>query len=167
MERVEELVALLEEWECKRKCRKRELLSLIGKLSHACKIVRLGRIFLRHMINQSMKAKRLDHWLYLSAEFRADVGWWQAFLQAWNHRSMMQLSGRRSPEVVFASGASGGWGCGAVWEAEWLQWQWEDDWVQQQIAVKELVLIVAACAVWGPQWANKSVLVKCDNMAVV
>ena len=43
----------------------------------------------------------------------------------------------------------------------------EGDWADQQIAIKELVPIVAACAVWGTQWANKVVLVRCDNMAVV
>jgi len=33
------------------KCTKRELLSLIGKLSFCCKVVAAGRIFLRRMIN--------------------------------------------------------------------------------------------------------------------
>lgn len=34
------------------------------------------------MIDQSRKAKRLYHWIHLSTDFQADVGWWQAFLQA-------------------------------------------------------------------------------------
>ena len=93
----------------------RELLSLIGKLAHACKVVRVGRIFLRRMIDQSMRAKRLDHWIYLSSELSTDVGWWQAFLQVWNYRCMMQLSSPRPPEVTFVSDASGSWGCGASW----------------------------------------------------
>ena len=37
----------------------------------------------------------------------------------------------------------------------------------QQIAIKELVSIVVACAVWGSQWRNKHVLFRCDNMAAV
>ena len=36
------LKALLGRWGNKKACRKRELLSLIGRLSHACKIVRPG-----------------------------------------------------------------------------------------------------------------------------
>lgn len=48
-EKVGQLKALLEEWARKKACRKRELLSLIGKLAHACKIVRVGRLFLRRM----------------------------------------------------------------------------------------------------------------------
>ena len=83
----EELQSLLCEWADRQHCQKRTLLSLIGKLAHACKVVRVGRLFLRRMIELAAKAKQLDHWLHLSVEFRADLGWWQAFLPAWNRRS--------------------------------------------------------------------------------
>lgn len=72
-ERVQQLTLLLEEWAEKRTCRKRDLLSLIGKLAHACKVVRVGRIFLRRMIILSTKAAKIDHWLHLTAHFRADL----------------------------------------------------------------------------------------------
>ena len=42
LERVKTLVA---EWRGRRSCRKRELESLIGHLSHVCKVVRPGRRF--------------------------------------------------------------------------------------------------------------------------
>ena len=35
------------------------------------------------------------------------------------------------------------------------------------IAVKELLPIVLACALWGPLWAHKHVEVQCDNAVVV
>ncbi len=65
------------------------------------------------------------------------------------------------PDIVVASG---GWGCGAVWEARWLQQQWPGAWDSVNI---ELVPVVVSCAVWGPQWRGKLVLNLCDNMAVV
>ena len=68
------------------------------------------------------------------------------------------------PEIVFASDASGKWGCGASWQESWLQLPWT---APVSIAAKELILIVLACAVWGEQWQGKHVLVWCDNMAVV
>jgi len=58
------------------------MLSLIGKLTHACKVVQVGWLFLRRMADQSMKVKKLDHWMHLTAEFRADLSWWQEFLPA-------------------------------------------------------------------------------------
>ena len=121
-DRVRELSQLLDRWEQRKACRKRELLSLIGKLAHACKVVRVGRIFLRRMIELATTAARLEHWLHLSAQFRADLSWWQAFLPAWNHRCMLYAAKRsRPPEVVLVTDASGSWGCGAVWQDTWLQ----------------------------------------------
>jgi hypothetical protein len=167
-EKVEDLKQLLAKWAKRKTCRKRQLLSLIGKLAHACKIVRVGRIFLRRMIDYSMKAKCLDHWIHLGTEIHADIGWWQAFLEAWNHRAMMHLPGWGvAAEITFASDASGHWGCGAAWGDQWLQWQWEGEWVERQIAIKEMVPVVVACAIWGKAWEYRTVRVQCDNMAVV
>ena len=47
LERIKMLVA---EWRCQRSCRKREFESVIGHLSHVCKVVRPGRRFLRGII---------------------------------------------------------------------------------------------------------------------
>lgn len=125
-DKVAQLELLLEQWASKRSRRKCDLLSLIGKLAHACKIIRMGRIFLRRFINYSMKATKLDHWIHLSLDFRADIAWWQAFLHVWNHRSMMHIIDRRSlPDIVITSDASGSWGCGVVWDHHWFQWQWD------------------------------------------
>ena len=51
------------------------MLSLIGKLAHACKVLQVGRLFLRRMIDHSTKAKKLDHWIHLTSDFRADLPW--------------------------------------------------------------------------------------------
>lgn len=45
------LMALLEQWQGKKRCRKKELLSLIRKLVYTCKVVRVRQIFLRQLIN--------------------------------------------------------------------------------------------------------------------
>ena len=46
-----ELIALLDEWANKRWCKLKELQSLVGKLSHACAVVPLGRTFLRRLLD--------------------------------------------------------------------------------------------------------------------
>lgn len=40
-------------------------------------------------------------------------------------------------------------------------------WKDRHITFKELLPIVVATAIWGPQWYNKSVRCLCDNEAVV
>ena len=61
----EKLVQLKREilrWQGRRSCTKRELLSLIGHLQHACCVVRPGRSFLRRMIALTKEvAKELHH----------------------------------------------------------------------------------------------------------
>lgn len=167
-EKVKQLQDLLEEWRCKKRCQKRTLLSLIGKLSHACKVVVAGRIFLRRMIETAKSARRLSHWVLLNKEFQSDLEWWRTFLNYWNGRSMMEIhSTPQSPDVTIFTDASGSWGCGASWGNEWLQCQWSEAWLPENIAAKELLPIVLAVSVWGQQWQHQHLTVHCDNMAVV
>ena len=95
---------------------------------------------------------------------RADLHWWALFLQHWNGISCMP---GRAPDKHIFTNASGNWGCGAVWAKLWLQIQWPTSWLQENIAVKELVPIVAAAALWGPTWQGSSIMCHCDNTAVV
>jgi len=63
-----------------RKCTKREPLSLIGKLSFACKVVPAGRIFLRRMTDLSTKVIRLHHRIRIIIYAHLDMQWWLDFL---------------------------------------------------------------------------------------
>ena len=89
---VERKQSLLEElndlYPC-RKCTKRQLLSTIGKLSFACKVLPAGRIFLCRLIDLSTTVKQLHHHMRLSAEARLDLLWWLAFLPHWSGRSLI------------------------------------------------------------------------------
>ena len=59
-DKLHELISELQSWSSRNKCLKRELLSLIGKLNFACRIIPAGRIFLRHLIDLSTST-RLPH----------------------------------------------------------------------------------------------------------
>ena len=71
------------------------------------------------------------------------------------------------PSVVLATNASGNWGCGAVWTSHWFHLKWDGTWSNTNIAVKELVSIILAAAIWGRYWTHQKALVLSDNMAVV
>ena len=154
-------------WKARKTCKKRELLSLIGLLSHACKVVRSGRSFLRRLIDLSMVPKHLEHYVRLSVEARSDIEWWFQYAQIWNGVSMMHLPNAAVPAAVLTSDASGKWGCGAYSGANWFMLPWSDLTAGHHITVKELVPIVLAGAMWGPLWQGTTVLARCDNMAVV
>ena len=69
-EKLAHLQEALGRWRTRKVCRKRELLSLIGSLSHACRAVRAGRTFLRRLIDLATTVKRLDRFIRLSASAR-------------------------------------------------------------------------------------------------
>ena len=52
---------------------KRDLLSLIGVLSHACKVVQAGRTFLHHLIDLSTCSVGLDRNIRLNLSARSDI----------------------------------------------------------------------------------------------
>ena len=82
--KLEQYKTELWDWRHKRACKKQELLPLIGKLAHACKVGRPGRVFLRRMIETSCVEYRPDFWVRLDEGFRSDLWWWISFLELWN-----------------------------------------------------------------------------------
>ena len=165
--KLAKLLEALDEWRGKKACRKKALQSLIGSLSHACKVVKSGRSFLRRLIDLAKLAKHPNHYVRLNTDARSDIEWWWQFASTWNGISMMFEARRESCDVALVSDASGSWGCGAYCNGKWFQLQWAGLWANSHIAIKELTPIVLAAAVWGRGWSGKSVMAHCDNAAVV
>eukprot|EP00731_Ephydatia_muelleri_P012479 Em0006g1373a len=154
-------------WYGRRSGTKRELLSLIGVLGHACKVVRPGKRFLRRLINLSNCTRQLNRHIRLNMECRSDLGWWYIFLPQWNGVSMMWDDRRKHPDQMVWSDASGSWGCGAYWHTRWFQYPWTEVSTEWSIAVKEMVPVMWGCFVWGSEWVRGVVQWSCDNLAVV
>ena len=143
------------------------MLSLIGQLQHACRMVKPGRSFLRRMIDISITTTELHHHIRLNKGFRSDLEWWPMFLEEWNGVQMMSSLGRGAPDMVVTSDASG-WGCGAFLSTwKWFQCSWPPVWACIHITVKELVPVVMACALWGEELCGKTVECRTDNAAII
>ena len=83
--KLTELQQLVRNWQG---CTRRDLESLVGKFSHAIKVV------------------------------------WARFMEEWNGVSLLWEFGACQVQVTFMTDALGNFGCGALWQARWLQWQW-------------------------------------------
>ena len=167
-EKLRRLQVLVKSWQGKKSCKKRDLLSLIGQLQHACRVVKAGRTFLWRMIRLSTVPKELHHWVRLNRAFLSDLQWWDFFLEDWNGVMLCSGVSVQPPTGTITSDASGHWGCGAFNnKGQWFQLRWPAVWSDVHITVKELLPIVVACAVWGRQWRGKAVRCRCDNAAVV
>ena len=159
---------LVSKWLTKKSATKREILSLVGLLQHATKVVRCGRPFLSRMYATAAKIQQLDYYTRLNKEFRSDLHWWNTFLVKWNGLSLLRnTSATPIPDFCIQTDASGSWGCGAFFDGEWLQLPWDDNWKGANIMAKELLPILLSTAVWGPQLQGNQVLYQCDNSSVV
>lgn len=165
-DKLHELLNSLHVWQNRKKCTKRELLSLIGVLSFAAKVVKPGRMFLRRLIDLSTTVSCLHHHITLNSESRADIQWWLDFLPGWNGVAMMQPDPFTSVSMFLHTDASGV-GFGAVFGDKWFSHRWPDQFhADLDIHIQELFAIVAAVCAWGDHWVNSQILFFTDNMSV-
>ena len=121
-DKLEELTGLIRSWLSRHKATKRELLSLIGKLSFAAKVVPAGRLFLRRLIDLSTTVRKLHHHISLNAEARADIRWWDSFLPSWNGVTMfLDQEWTAADSLQLYTDASGSLGFGAHFNGAWFR----------------------------------------------
>ena len=167
-DKLRELLAELQRWCSRKKCLKRELLSLIGKLNWACRVIPAGRIFLRRLIDLSTTARLPHHHISMNLEARRDIAWWQRFLPTWNGRAIIpDPFWSRSPDLALFTDASGTLGYGIYYSGHWIAETWPPALQGRSIQWKELYPIALACLLWGHTWPGKKILFHCDNQAVV
>ncbi len=166
--KLERLQREIQKWSTLKFGTKRDLLSLIGQLQHACCVIKPGRSFLRRMIELARSVRELHHRVRLNAGFRSDLKWWACFLPIWNGSCPVSSILLSMPSVELTSDASGSWGCGAYTsQGHWFQLPLPESWSGIHITIKELLPIVLGVAVWGEMWQGMSVSCRCDNAAVV
>ena len=88
-------------------------------------------------------------------------------MEKWNGISMLWDTQRYSSDITVYSDASGSWGCGALCQQKWFNFPWSAQLQTCSIAVKELVPVVVAAALYSSQWRGKIVTFRADNIAVV
>ena len=108
-----------------------------------------------------------EHHVQLNAAARADIVWWHLFAEEWNGISILWDSSTLLPEFKVFSDASGSWGCGALWGFQWFHFKWPDQFRPFSIAIKELIPVVVAAAVFGFKWKGHLIQFSVDNIAVV
>ena len=124
-ELLSELLASLQYWSTCKRCLKRELLSLIGKLSFGCRIIPAGRIFLRRFINLSTTPRLPHHHITMNCKARRDISWWPKFLPSWNGCAIVpDPYWTRTPDLELFTDASGSLGYGIYYMGHWVAAPW-------------------------------------------
>ena len=107
------LLVELQSLSSRKKCQKRDLLSMIGKLNFACRVIPAGHIFLRRLIDLSTTARLPHHHVTMNQEARQDIAWWFRFLPSWNGRAIIpDPFWTKSADLELFTNASGALGYG-------------------------------------------------------
>ena len=164
-ERLCNILDELENWRGKKRGKKRDILSLVGKLLFIAKVVRSGRSFVRRLIEVSKKVKNLNHSVRLNKQFQADITWWLTFLPKWNGVGLMyDRDWTTSVDIELFTDASN------LAMAGYYQGAWFVELVgdrKESISWREMYAVVQAAATWGVQWSGKRILFHVDNLCVV
>ena len=169
------LLTLIDSWRDKHSCTKRELLSLIGHLSFAAKVVKPGRLFLRRLIDVASSVTQLHHRIHLSVDSREDILWWKNFLPTWNGISYLQDNPVSSDDIHLFTDASA-LGIGGVFGSQWFatpraafqSMSWFPDPSEPfDINFWELLALVVAFFAWSDAFRDRQVIIYTDNMPLV
>lgn len=167
-DRMSEIIADLQSWLGKKVCTKRQLLSIIGKLSFASKVIRSARTFLRRLIELSKKVKYLHYKIKLNSEARKDLMWWLESIQSHNGVALFPTPWIAAETLHLWTDASNV-AAGAVYEKHWFCVPFIGDkkWITNMtICWRELYIVVKSVMTWGHKLANMRVTLNVDNQAV-
>ncbi|XP_033744320.1 uncharacterized protein LOC117330207 [Pecten maximus] len=158
---------------CKRKkVTKRELLSLLGHMNFASRVIIQGRSFISYLLNLAASVKQLHHHVQLTGACQQDLFMWYTFTDQWNGNSVfLQETTTLAHDINLYTDAAGGIGFGAFYDGQWFHGHWPHqislNSSEMSIAFMELYPIVLACMIWGHKWSGLRIRLHCDNQATV
>ncbi|CAG2225805.1 unnamed protein product [Mytilus edulis] len=154
-------------------CTKREMLSLLGHLNFAMRVIIPGRSFISYLLNIAHSVKELHHHVTLNSSCRNDLSLWHKFLDQWNGISFfIDDNIVNASDFDLYTDAASTVGFGGYFKNRWFQALWPiemklDKELSMSMAYMELYPIVIAAIIWGDEWSGKRILFYCDNMATV
>ena len=152
------------------KTTKHDLMSLIGSLSFACRVVPPGRSFLSRMITLCCTVREKFHKIYINRQVKEDIQLWLNFLENWNGRNMFLMRNAvNSPDFQFFTDASSEIGYGAFFQGEWFAQKWRPHQSKLfwSMPIMELFPIFISSSIWGSKWSQSRIVVHSDNEATV
>ena len=157
-EKLTEIKSICSEWSSKQICTKKELQSLLGLLLYVAKCIKYARYFLNRMLMLLRENTHCSR-IHITEDLKKDLRWFNAFLPVFNGVSFFKQPPSKSIHLDACPS-----GLGAIFDHQVYSLPLPSNWRVLNIAYTELVNILV---VWHIQWAGSSVLIRCDNQAVV
>ncbi|XP_068723726.1 uncharacterized protein [Montipora capricornis] len=147
---------------------RRQLQSLLGKLSFVTACVRPGRIFMARLLNRLRSLPSETSRYPATCDMLSDIDWWLTFLPYFNGSAMIALRLHDFHDVLFTCDSSLHRG-GATCFDECISFAFprviED--LALHINALELFVLVMAVKIWATKLAGSRFQISCDNDAAV
>jgi hypothetical protein len=175
-DKLDRIIQMLQSFEGKSKCTKRQLLQLIGHLVFACRVCIPLRSFISRLLLTARGVQRLHHRVDLTYNCKADIRMWLALLEEWNGVSMFledEYSSLEDLSIYTDSSSTVGFGGWYEARKEYFKGKWADHLppdmlsVLPSMAMLELYPVAVACMVWGQFFVKRCIMFHCDNEATV
>ena len=160
--KLRQICDTVKEWENKKYCTKRQLQSLLGHLLYIHKCVKPARYFLNRML-QLLREHHGRVRIHLNHEFHRDLRWFQRFLPLYNGVSMYDH--KRLDHQVHLDACLKG--LGGVCQNMVYHIAIPLGFKGLTIVHLEMLNILVAVKLFCRHWKGMSILIYCDNFAVV
>ena len=152
---------------------KRELLSLLGNLNFASRVIPQVQSFVAYLLSLVASVKQLHHYMRLNKECLLDIAMWHRFLTEWNGVALfLGQEVIKAVDFTLYIDAAAMVGYGGFFRNRWFQGRWPAELMlkdneQLSIAFCELYPIVMSAILWGSEWKGKKIFFYCDSEATV
>lgn len=152
---------------------KRDMLSLLGHLNFAMRIIPQGRSFISRLLTLAYSVNSLFDSIHLDDGCRSDLRFWSLLLNNWNGISFFYNEVFESSAALeLFTDAAPSIGFGGFFQGQWFAEKWSDEFTSSfpsspSTALYELYPIVVASVLWGTAWSRKRIAMYCDNAATV
>nr|XP_033958140.1 uncharacterized protein LOC117460704 [Pseudochaenichthys georgianus] len=149
---------------------KQQLLSLLGDLNFAMRVIPQGRSFISRLLDAASAVTNLHDRVFLDEGCRSDLCFWSLLLAHWNGITFFYDDLVYSSDSMrFFTDAAPSVGFGGFFQGEWFAGPWPPSFPNHasSSALHEIYPIAVACHVWGHLWLRKRISVLCDNQSVV
>ena len=161
-EKLKDILHVCKSWATKTTCTKRELQSLLGKLLYITKCVKSSRFFLNRMLDLLRSSSKQEK-IVISTDFRRDLNWFTNFVPKFNGTAFF-VHDKVHHEIELDACLQG---LDARWGSTVYPLRLPNSLANMTILHYEMLNILVAIRTWGTGWSGKTVLIHCDNEAVV
>ena len=152
----------------KHRISRKELESLVGKLSFAASVVpaRPARPFLRRTTDLTYSVSKPFYNVRITNEVRKDLELWKTLLSQYNGITYFRYQQLINSDTIRLSSDACKSGFGACYGSKWIQGTYPNSWQQLHITILELFPIYLLMKIFGHLMSNSNILFLCDNKAV-